>query len=85
MAEPSNMAAFDRPPVIERLHNNVGKRKSTTPQKFVGGFFFSTSGGSRALMQQFSSIFIAFSQFFLFNAELSQNKQMQLAHLAIPA
>ncbi|XP_075895882.1 zinc finger protein Helios isoform X3 [Nelusetta ayraudi] len=36
MAEPSNMAAFDRPPVIERLHNNVGKRKSTTPQKFVG-------------------------------------------------
>ncbi|XP_042283084.1 zinc finger protein Helios [Thunnus albacares] len=30
------MATFDRPPVIERLHSNVGKRKSTTPQKFVG-------------------------------------------------
>ncbi|KAM7407617.1 hypothetical protein PAMA_003375 [Pampus argenteus] len=30
------MAAFDRPPVIEKLHSNVGKRKSTTPQKFVG-------------------------------------------------
>ncbi|KAG9348722.1 hypothetical protein JZ751_029039 [Albula glossodonta] len=30
------MAAFDRPPVIERLQANVGKRKSTTPQKFVG-------------------------------------------------
>uniref|UniRef100_A0A096MDS4 IKAROS family zinc finger 2 n=1 Tax=Poecilia formosa TaxID=48698 RepID=A0A096MDS4_POEFO len=27
---------FDRPPVIERLPTNVGKRKSTTPQKFVG-------------------------------------------------
>lgn len=52
MAEPSNMAAFDRPPVIERLHNNVGKRKSTTPQKFVGGFF-SNSRGSQALMQHF--------------------------------
>nr|XP_046259829.1 zinc finger protein Helios [Scatophagus argus]XP_046259830.1 zinc finger protein Helios [Scatophagus argus]XP_046259831.1 zinc finger protein Helios [Scatophagus argus]XP_046259832.1 zinc finger protein Helios [Scatophagus argus]XP_046259833.1 zinc finger protein Helios [Scatophagus argus] len=36
MAEANNMATFDRPPVIERLHNNVGKRKSTTPQKFVG-------------------------------------------------
>lgn len=32
------MATFDRPPVIERLHN-VGKRKSTTPQKFVGVYF----------------------------------------------
>ncbi len=32
------MPTFDRPPVIERLHNNVGKRKSTTPQKFVGGY-----------------------------------------------
>ncbi|XP_048835341.1 zinc finger protein Helios isoform X2 [Brienomyrus brachyistius] len=30
------MVAFDRPPVIERLQGNVGKRKSTTPQKFVG-------------------------------------------------
>ncbi|TMS06144.1 Zinc finger protein Helios, partial [Larimichthys crocea] len=36
MAEANTMATFDRPPVIERLHNNVGKRKSTTPQKFVG-------------------------------------------------
>lgn len=35
MPEPT-MATFDRPPVIERLHSNVGKRKSTTPQKFVG-------------------------------------------------
>ncbi|XP_068185663.1 zinc finger protein Helios [Antennarius striatus] len=35
MAETNTMASFDRPPVIERLHNN-GKRKSTTPQKFVG-------------------------------------------------
>ncbi|XP_028292563.1 zinc finger protein Helios isoform X4 [Gouania willdenowi] len=36
MAEANNMASFDRPPVIERLHSNLGKRKSTTPQKFVG-------------------------------------------------
>ncbi|XP_059199477.1 zinc finger protein Helios [Centropristis striata] len=37
VAEPNNaMATFERPPVIERLHSNVGKRKSTTPQKFVG-------------------------------------------------
>ncbi|TKS67372.1 Zinc finger protein Helios [Collichthys lucidus] len=36
MAEANTMATFERPPVIERLHNNVGKRKSTTPQKFVG-------------------------------------------------
>ncbi|XP_044073118.1 zinc finger protein Helios isoform X4 [Siniperca chuatsi] len=36
IAETNTMATFDRPPVIERLHNNVGKRKSTTPQKFVG-------------------------------------------------
>ncbi|XP_071381003.1 zinc finger protein Helios isoform X1 [Centroberyx affinis] len=36
MAEPSAMVAFDRPPVIERLQSNVGKRKSTIPQKFVG-------------------------------------------------
>ncbi|XP_041858208.1 zinc finger protein Helios isoform X2 [Melanotaenia boesemani] len=35
MAEANSMATFDRPPVIERLHN-LGKRKSTTPQKFVG-------------------------------------------------
>ena len=32
------MATFERPPVIERLQNNMGKRKSTTPQKFVGGY-----------------------------------------------
>uniref|UniRef100_A0A3P8T5T1 IKAROS family zinc finger 2 n=1 Tax=Amphiprion percula TaxID=161767 RepID=A0A3P8T5T1_AMPPE len=36
MAEANTMANFDRPPIIERLHSNVGKRKSTTPQKFVG-------------------------------------------------
>lgn len=36
MPESNAMATFDRPPVIERLHSNVGKRKSTTPQKFVG-------------------------------------------------
>ncbi|XP_029133520.2 zinc finger protein Helios isoform X2 [Labrus bergylta] len=36
MAEANNLGNFDRPPVIERLQNNVGKRKSTTPQKFVG-------------------------------------------------
>uniref|UniRef100_UPI0037E88E56 zinc finger protein Helios n=1 Tax=Semicossyphus pulcher TaxID=241346 RepID=UPI0037E88E56 len=36
MAEANSVSTFDRPPVIERLHNNVGKRKSTTPQKFVG-------------------------------------------------
>ncbi|XP_076025986.1 zinc finger protein Helios [Genypterus blacodes] len=35
VAEP-NMVPFDRQPVIERLQSNVGKRKSTTPQKFVG-------------------------------------------------
>uniref|UniRef100_A0A673B3T4 IKAROS family zinc finger 2 n=1 Tax=Sphaeramia orbicularis TaxID=375764 RepID=A0A673B3T4_9TELE len=37
-AESNAMATFDRPPVIERLPSNVGKRKSTTPQKFVGGY-----------------------------------------------
>lgn len=36
IAESNAMATFDRPPVIERLPSNVGKRKSTTPQKFVG-------------------------------------------------
>ncbi|XP_015235447.1 PREDICTED: zinc finger protein Helios isoform X1 [Cyprinodon variegatus] len=35
MAEHGSMPGFDRPPVIERLPTNVGKRKSTTPQKFV--------------------------------------------------
>lgn len=39
MAEANTVATFDRPPVIERLHNNVGKRKSTTPQKFVGRYY----------------------------------------------
>lgn len=39
MAEANTVATFDRPPVIERLPSNVGKRKSTTPQKFVGGYF----------------------------------------------
>lgn len=39
MTEPGSMPAFDRPPVIERLPTNVGKRKSTTPQKFVGRYF----------------------------------------------
>ncbi|XP_077393371.1 zinc finger protein Helios isoform X1 [Festucalex cinctus] len=34
--EPRPMTTFERPLVIERLHSNVGKRKSTTPQKFVG-------------------------------------------------
>ena len=34
--EPSNIVSFERPPVIERLQGNVGKRKSTIPQKFVG-------------------------------------------------
>lgn len=38
MAEPNNLATFDRPPVIERL-NTVGKRKSTPPQKFMGVYF----------------------------------------------
>ncbi|XP_062861802.1 zinc finger protein Helios [Trichomycterus rosablanca] len=30
------MVPFERPPVIERLQASVAKRKSTTPQKFVG-------------------------------------------------
>ncbi|XP_061090474.1 zinc finger protein Helios-like isoform X2 [Conger conger] len=34
--EAMSMAPFDRPPVIERLQGSLGKRKSTTPQKFVG-------------------------------------------------
>ncbi|XP_030642110.1 zinc finger protein Helios [Chanos chanos] len=36
LPESAGMVPFDRPPVIERLQSNVGKRKSTTPQKFVG-------------------------------------------------
>lgn len=39
LADTNSMANFERPPVIERLHSNVGKRKSTTPQKFVGECF----------------------------------------------
>ncbi|XP_004081748.1 zinc finger protein Helios isoform X1 [Oryzias latipes] len=35
-AEPNTMATYERPPVIEKLNSNLGKRKSTTPQKFVG-------------------------------------------------
>ncbi|KAJ8252756.1 hypothetical protein GJAV_G00205220 [Gymnothorax javanicus] len=31
-----SIASCDRPPVIERLQISVGKRKSSTPQKFVG-------------------------------------------------
>uniref|UniRef100_A0A3Q2XQ82 IKAROS family zinc finger 2 n=3 Tax=Hippocampus comes TaxID=109280 RepID=A0A3Q2XQ82_HIPCM len=34
--DPRPMTTFERPLVIERLNSNVGKRKSTTPQKFVG-------------------------------------------------
>ncbi|KAM9448860.1 zinc finger protein Helios isoform 2-T3 [Salvelinus alpinus] len=36
LAEAAAMATLNRPPVIEKLQSNVGKRKSTTPQKFVG-------------------------------------------------
>ena len=43
--EAAGMPAFDRPPVIERLQGNVGKRKSTTPQKFVGKFHLSRKCG----------------------------------------
>lgn len=43
--EAAGMAAFDRPPVIERLQGNVGKRKSTTPQKFVGKCHLSSKCG----------------------------------------
>ncbi|XP_018587904.1 zinc finger protein Helios-like [Scleropages formosus] len=35
MMEAVSLVPFDRPPVIERLQANVGKRKSTVPQKFV--------------------------------------------------
>lgn len=48
MAEANTMATFDRPPVIERLHNNVGKRKSTTPQKFVGRYNITSASQSTA-------------------------------------
>lgn len=30
------MVPFERPAVIEKLTSNLGKRKSSTPQKFVG-------------------------------------------------
>ncbi|XP_046701273.1 zinc finger protein Helios isoform X5 [Silurus meridionalis] len=36
LGEVPSIVPFDRPPVIERLQANVAKRKSTTPQKFVG-------------------------------------------------
>ncbi|XP_041700642.1 zinc finger protein Helios-like isoform X2 [Coregonus clupeaformis] len=36
LVEAAAMATLNRPPVIEKLQSNVGKRKSTTPQKFVG-------------------------------------------------
>ncbi|XP_066497115.1 zinc finger protein Helios isoform X2 [Hoplias malabaricus] len=36
LGEPPGSVPFDRPPVIERLQASVAKRKSTTPQKFVG-------------------------------------------------
>ncbi len=49
--EAAGMAAFDRPPVIERLQGNVGKRKSTTPQKFVGKCHLSSKCGWIYCMQ----------------------------------
>ncbi|XP_053482197.1 zinc finger protein Helios isoform X2 [Ictalurus furcatus] len=36
LGEVASIVPFERPPVIERLQANVAKRKSTTPQKFVG-------------------------------------------------
>lgn len=30
------LVPFERPAVIEKLTSNMGKRKSSTPQKFVG-------------------------------------------------
>ena len=39
-----SLVPFERPAVIEKLTGNMGKRKSSTPQKFVGkhykGFYF---------------------------------------------
>ncbi len=49
--EAAGMVAFDRPPVIERLQGNVGKRKSTTPQKFVGKCHLSSKCGWIYCMQ----------------------------------
>lgn len=31
-----SVVPFERPAVIEKLTSNMGKRKSSTPQKFVG-------------------------------------------------
>lgn len=31
-----SLVPFERPAVIEKLTGNMGKRKSSTPQKFVG-------------------------------------------------
>lgn len=31
-----SVVPFERPAVIEKLSSNMGKRKSSTPQKFVG-------------------------------------------------
>lgn len=31
-----SLVPFERPAVIEKLTSNMGKRKSSTPQKFVG-------------------------------------------------
>ncbi|XP_041056922.1 zinc finger protein Helios isoform X5 [Carcharodon carcharias] len=39
VADHISLMSFDRPAVIERLSSNVGKRKSSTPQKFVGEKF----------------------------------------------
>lgn len=41
LGEVAGIVPFERPPVIERLQANVAKRKSTTPQKFVGEYLFS--------------------------------------------
>ncbi|XP_078407701.1 zinc finger protein Helios-like isoform X5 [Cetorhinus maximus] len=39
VADHISLMSFERPAVIERLSSNVGKRKSSTPQKFVGEKF----------------------------------------------
>lgn len=36
------LVPFERPAVIEKLTSNMGKRKSSTPQKFVGKLQMST-------------------------------------------
>lgn len=40
LGEIASIVPFERPPVIERLQASVAKRKSTTPQKFVGEYLF---------------------------------------------